>query len=413
MCLRPAPSMKSVLVSHPQTKFDAQMVATGLSAVGRLGAFFTGVAAVPGSKCAQGLSCTSRLMPQLANRLVRGVKHSQLHSLAAVEISARTLGQVSRQISTWLPSAPDCTFTAHDAMVALLPWPKSIDGIYAYEDAALRTFGRAARKSLPRVYDLPTPHYTTVERVRRAESLRWPGAVGSRPPVEPRWKKRRKDRELALATHVSVASPFTRESLEAINGKLPIRVTPYGFPTDVFPCKDSAADGPFTVLAVGNHNLRKGTPYLLEAWKHAGLKDARLRLIGPMKLTAQFLELYRGLFEHVPHLPKTQLVAEYQAADVVAFPTICDGFGLVIQEAMCCGTPVITTRCGGGPACIDHGHNGWIIPERNVDALVSQLRAAADDRQATFKTGQAARARAEQYTWQEAGAAFATFLAEI
>jgi glycosyltransferase involved in cell wall biosynthesis len=304
-------------------------------------------------------------------------------------------------------------YVAHDAAVSVASWPSYIDGVYAYEDGALRTFQRAARKELPRVWDLPLPHHAALERMWVKEFARWPGAVGKSPPVEPGWKKRRKDAELALATHVSVASRFTQESLESIGCRLPVSIVPYGFPVDRFSCKSKVPDGPFTALAVGSHNLRKGTPYLLAAWKLAGLRDARLRLVGPMTLRPHFLEPYQGCYEHLPYLPKAQLAAEYRSADVLMFPTLGDGFGLVIQEAMCSGTPVITTRCGGGPECIDHAREGWIVPERDIDALVFHLRKAASDREATFALGQAARARAERYTWKEAGAAFTSFLGRV
>jgi glycosyltransferase involved in cell wall biosynthesis len=70
---------------------------------------------------------------------------------------------------------------------------------------------------------------------------------------------------------------------------------------------------------------------------------------------------------------------------------------------MCSGTPVVTTRCGNGPDCITTGVDGWVIPERDVDALVEALRAAHADRERTFAVGQAARARAERWTWADAG----------
>jgi glycosyltransferase involved in cell wall biosynthesis len=168
--------------------------------------------------------------------------------------------------------------------------------------------------------------------------------------------------------------------------------------------------GPFTVLAVGTHDLRKGTPYLLEAWRRAEIPDAELHLIGPLKLARTFVDRYAGSFKHWPHVPKSELPARYAAADLLAFPTLGDGFGLVIQEAMCCGTPVVTTPCGGGPECITDGVDGWLVPPRDVDALVERLRAAASDRERTFAVGRAARARAERWTWQDAGDALARAL---
>jgi glycosyltransferase involved in cell wall biosynthesis len=141
----------------------------------------------------------------------------------------------------------------------------------------------------------------------------------------------------------------------------------------------------------------------LEAWKKARLKDAELRLVGRMSLTPDFLADYQGLYQHLPSMPRERLRAEYQAADVLVFPTLGDGFGMVIQEAMCSGVPVLTTRCGGGPECITHGEDGWIVEEANVDALVAALRNVSDNRDALLQMGGAARKRAERWTWVDAG----------
>ena len=94
-------------------------------------------------------------------------------------------------------------------------------------------------------------------------------------------------------------------------------------------------------------------------------------------------------------MPKSELGARYAAADLLAFPTLGDGFGLVIQEAMCCGTPVVTTPCGGGPECITDGVDGWIVPPRDIDALVARLRACAADRDA-HRSGRPGRAGARR-----------------
>jgi glycosyltransferase involved in cell wall biosynthesis len=179
-------------------------------------------------------------------------------------------------------------------------------------------------------------------------------------------------------------------------------IGPYGFPVEEFAPRPKAPDGKFRVLSVGTHDLRKGTPYLLEAWKRAAIPDAELHLVGPLRLAKPFVDRYAGLFQHWPHVPKSELGARYATADLLAFPTLGDGFGLVIQEAMCCATPVVTTPCGGGPECIADGVEGWIVPPRDVDALVARLRACAADRDGTARVGRAARARAERWTWPRA-----------
>jgi glycosyltransferase involved in cell wall biosynthesis len=401
------------MVSHPHGGAVSVASAAALERQGRLTLYASGAVAAADSAAAGLLARLARRgRPVLWNRILKGIEPRHVRALAPVELAARLVGQLGGGLGLGRPLLYDALFTFHDAAVAALPWPRDLDAIYAYEDGALLTFRRAARRpSIVRIWDLPLPHHATLARIWREQHQRWPGAMGSAPHVEPEWKRRRKDQELALADVVSVASRFAKRSVEELGVERRVVVAPYGFPVEAFAPKVVPAPGPFTVLAVGTHDLRKGTPYLLEAWRLAGLRDARLRLVGPLRLDPTFVRRYQGLFEHVPHLPKHQLAGEYQAADLLAFPTLGDGFGLVIQEAMCCATPVVTTTCGGGPECIDDGVDGWLVEAASVDALVERLRAAAADRSATFAVGQAARRRAERSTWREAGAAFVAALA--
>jgi glycosyltransferase involved in cell wall biosynthesis len=128
-------------------------------------------------------------------------------------------------------------------------------------------------------------------------------------------------------------------------------------------------------------------------------------MVGPLRLSGPFLAGYRGLFEHVPHVARAELGPLYRDADLLAFPTLGDGFGLVIQEAMCSGIPVLTTPCGGGPECLDDGVEGWLVPPADVDALVERLRWAAANRDRLAEMGRSARRRAERFDERAAEAA--------
>ncbi len=396
-----------ILLSHPHAATVASGTAAALERDGCLALYVIGVGAAAGTWTARALAYLGERRPVTRNRVIRGVPAGRLRSLGWLEVGARGAAAAARALHMARPSVYDAIFVAHDAAVAAMPWPSGTRTVYAYEDGALRTFRRAARLGLERVWDLPLPHYATLERMWLEEAQRWPGAMGTKPRLEPGWKKRRKDAELGLATRISVPSTYTRESLEAVGVKVPIVVTPFGFPVEDFEAKSSPWSGPFTVIAVGTHNLRKGTPYLLEAWRRAGLRDARLRLVGPMRLTEAFVGRYAGLFEHVRHVPRALLGEIYRSADLLVLPTLGDGCPLVVQEAMSCGTPVMTTRCGSGPDLVTDGVDGWVVPDRNVEALVEHLREAAGHRQKLYSVGQAARARAERWTWTEAGSALA------
>jgi alpha-maltose-1-phosphate synthase len=394
--------LSAVLLSHPHVVPVSAGVAGALGRAGRLSLFATGVAFNDADWTGTLGTALARLRPVLRNRILSDVPAGKLRSGPVVELGARAASRVLAPIFPSLNSY-NALFAAHDAAVALMSWPRETTAIYAYEDGALRTFRRGARLGLERIWDLPLPHYATIEELWREERRRWPRAVEGPPHREPEWKRRLKDEELALATKVSVASVFTRKSLEHLDLRAPVVIGPYGFPTDLFPPRPRPPSGPFTVLAVSSHDLRKGTPYLLEAWKRAAIPDAELHLVGRMRLAKSFLDDYAGTFRHWSHVPRSELGSRYASADVMAFPTLGDGFGIVIQEAMCSGVPVITTPCGGGPECITDGVDGWIVPPRDIDAMVDRLRACAADRGHTAAVGRAARARAERFTWREAG----------
>jgi glycosyltransferase involved in cell wall biosynthesis len=402
--------VSSFVVSHPHVAPYSLGHAQGLSRAGKLAAYVTGIAVTRGSVAGAAVARLAEMRPVVSNRLLPDDPSFRLLSLAPVEAGVRASAGLLHGLGLRV-SAYDLMYVTHDLAASLVPWPATATGVYAYEDAARLTFRRARRRDLTRVWDLPLPHYRTIEEVLREEARRWPTAMSAAPAVERLWKQRRKDEELSLATTISVASSFTRRSLERVEARQPIVVVPYGFPVDSLRIREQPPSGRFTALSVGSHDLRKGTPYLLEAWKRAAIPDAELRLVGPLRLSKSFLDHYAGLFTHVPHVPKRLLDGQYSAADVLLFPTLGDGFGIVIQESMSCGTPVITTPCGGGPECITDGVEGWLVPPRDIDALVHRLREAAANRDRLVEMGRRARARAERWTWLEAGQHLADALA--
>jgi glycosyltransferase involved in cell wall biosynthesis len=400
--------VQGVLISHPHVASFAELAARALDDAGRLVVFDTGIAFSAGSIAGRLALAASARYPIARNRIVAT---KRLRSHIAVEALARVAGRISHDRTSRL-SLYNALFTFHDAAVALRPWPTGVTTVYAYEDGALLTFRRAQRMGLDRVWDLPLPHYLTIEELLDEERRRWPEAVSGPAHVEPPWKRRRKDEELRLATRVVTASAFTKKSLERFQSPVPIDVIPYAFPVDAFQPRAAAPSGPFRVLSVGTHDLRKGTPYLLEAWKRAAIPGAELHLVGPLRLSKSFVDRYAGWFRHTPHLAKRELADLYATADLLAFPTLGDGFGLVIQEAMCSGTPVVTTPCGGGPECITDGQDGWLVAPRDIDGLAERFRACAADRDACARSGRAARARAERWTWVEAGRALVAALGD-
>ena len=79
-------------------------------------------------------------------------------------------------------------------------------------------------------------------------------------------------------------------------------------------------------------------------------------------------------------MKKPELATYYQAADLFVFPTREDIWGLVINEALSFGLPVITTRkCVAGVEMIKEGVNGSIVSEDNVEQLECKIKLYIDN----------------------------------
>ena len=96
---------------------------------------------------------------------------------------------------------------------------------------------------------------------------------------------------------------------------------------------------------------------------------------------------------------RDELRARYQASDVFVFPSYFEGFALVLLEAMACGLPVITTDAAGIDILDDK--TGQVVAAGDMDALVESLRWFSKNRNELPAMRNAARAKAEQYTWRK------------
>jgi glycosyltransferase involved in cell wall biosynthesis len=154
-----------------------------------------------------------------------------------------------------------------------------------------------------------------------------------------------------------------------------------------------SGDG-FTLLFVGRLEREKGVEILLDAWRKAGLDDsARLVLAGsgPLHPNAAGIEL-RG------QVDRQALPALYAAADALVLPSIrtatfLEPWGLVVNEAMHGGTPVIASDAVGAAAggLVKDGRNGLITPAGDAQALATRIRLLAVNAELRERLGEAAR----------------------
>lgn len=282
-----------------------------------------------------------------------------------------------------------------------------VKGVYAYEDGARNAFIQANNLQVECLYDLPIGYWRAGKRLLEIErELRpeWASTLKSFQNSEA--KQLRKDEELRLANRIFVASKFTAKTLADFPGNLsPIEVIPYGFPpvNPNLKLSTTSINHPLKLLFVGGLSQRKGIANLFEAVED--LKNyVELTVIG-QKADNECIALNSALNSHrwIPSLSNKEVLEIMRRHDVLVFPSLFEGFGLVITEAMSQGVPVITTERTAGPDLIKHGHNGWIVEAGSTEALKCAIINLISNRKIISCAGHEARKTASQRPWEVYG----------
>jgi glycosyltransferase involved in cell wall biosynthesis len=210
------------------------------------------------------------------------------------------------------------------------------------------------------------------------------------------------DSEIELADKILLGSTFAKNSFIAEYIAVDkVNVIPYGVDVSLFssaPINRVKTDL-FHVIYVGQIGQRKGISYLLRAYEKFMGSGTQLTIVGNIVNDEKPLLPFRDNFTHILHVPRAQLPKYYQKADVFVFPTLLEGMGLVVLEAMASGLPVITTSNGPGDIVRD-GIDGFIVPIRNPDAIVDKLEYLRTHPDERYQMGLNARARAMEFTWE-------------
>lgn len=224
-----------------------------------------------------------------------------------------------------------------------------------------------------------------VATVHDAAVLRYPQAF----PAWHRHTGRLALRAAARSADAIVAvSAFTRDELSELLGVASDRVRVIGNGVDpVFSAQGPAAEGDY-VLAVGTLEPRKNLARVVEAARLAGVE---LRVVGARGWGGVSAPGWVGRADD------DELAALYRGARCLVFPSLYEGFGIPILEAMACDTPVVTSR-GGATEEVAGGAAVLVVP-LDVDSIASGIHEADRRRDELVPRG---RARASEFTWQRA-----------
>jgi glycosyltransferase involved in cell wall biosynthesis len=399
--------MKTIL-SHPIGNANVRAVANGLANEHILGMFYTAISSFPDST----LGYLSRYpgLSEIKRReyapMLKPHTKMLLTWLEAGRLLAPKLGLASLTKGEQGLFNINRLFTEFDKKIAKKIESGTFNGIYAYEDGALFSFKAAEQLELPRFYDLPIGYWRTARILLDKEREKWPDWASTLNGFSDSDEKlARKDQELNLATRIIVASKFTASTLENYPGKLaPVDVIPYGFPpvNGTREYSQISRNRPLKLLFVGGLSQRKGIANLFSAVEK--LKGSvKLTVIGRKNNDCPVLDEALSKHNWISSLSNAEILNKMREHDVLLFPSLFEGFGLVITEAMSQGTPVITTDRTAGPDLIEHGNNGWIIEAGSTEALQEAIENILRRPQMIEQAGRAALETAGKRPWNQYG----------
>lgn len=395
-------TLRKITVAHPTGNTVSRALVRALEEVGLLDAFFTCIAT--------GRNETNVLFKKLLNQRYCDIPANMIRRQPFSEL-VRLLSQklpntgFLRQHETG-PFCVDRIYKKLDLKVAkyLQTTPNPPTAIYAYEDGAIHCFQSAKKRGVQCIYDLPIGYWRAARRIQTEEAELQPEWACTMPALKDGAQKTaRKDKELQLAETIIVASRFTADTLKEASFNLPEPVVlPYGCPParpleDVL--KARRKSDKLKVLFVGSLSQRKGLAYLLNAIEQLGDR-AELTLVGRKSAVCRPLEKATEKHTWIESLPHAQILELMATQDVLVFPSLFEGFGLVLTEALSQGLPIITTTNTAAPDLITDGMEGFIVPIRDSDAIAAKLELLYNDPDRLQDMRQAAVLKAQSHTWQ-------------
>ena len=385
-----------VLVCHPGTQHAGKLAGI-LKRDDLLGSFYTGFRLKPDSVLGRWLRLSGiRALDESLAECTKEIRAPEILGKVAQSLGWRGESLMRLRNAWFQRLVPQKAIASCDAVIGF--------------DTASWILARRAR-GLGKTFILDR---AAVHRSTRAAIT---GSAGRAPSSVRRGRQDElESEELALASKIVVASRFTERSL--LDAGIPaekIAVIPYGVNWDWFAAgpEQVRTAGKLVFLFVGLLKVEKGIGLLLEAWKRLGASDAELWLVGSGDPSViQSARDVAGV-RVMGKLGPDDLRKAYRGASVFVFPTFCDGFGLVLLEAMSSGLPIIATPNCAAPELVRAGAAGLIVPAGDPAALCSAMADACANRPAWAGRGAAAKEIAKAYSWESYGTRWAALLREV
>lgn len=321
-----------------------------------------------------------------------------------VDLRSAPLLEIARRLAASVPAFPsiDVWLASRFGRFAARTLPATADIFVGWSGASIETIEVARSRGMRVVIERGSSHIAHQAKVLADEyHRRGVRAVAVDPRMIDRELKEYEAADAIMVPTRYAASTFVQ------HGTSPSKlvINPYGVNMAKYVAMPvSRPPSPRTrILFVGRIGLRKGIPYLLQAFQKLGT-SFELHLVGPQD--AEMDSVARSYPEHIQlhgTLRGASLEARFQDADIFCLPSLEEGLSLALLQAMAAGLPVVATPETGAEDVVTEGQEGFLVPARDAERLASALLGLSS-RERRVAMGTAARARvASAFSWSDYG----------
>jgi len=390
--------MKDVLMSHSGRQHSYR-VALSMQKLGRLKRFITSMYYMPDRFPDMLITKFSRADRFMRKRHQEGLFLSKVRRFPFFELPELALRALTG--NSGLTASAICARDAFFDRFVACRCIREGNIYWGFQGSCLESLRAAGRRGMVAIAEFATGHVPAAVRILNKERRKNPDWADSINNFDfPEWYINRLKSEPFAADRCVVASDFTADTLkeEGVPASKILRL-PLGVDLDIFPPVKRKLEGPFQVLFVGSVGQRKGIKYLLDAVKKLRTANIVLKVIGPLIGSGRAFREYSRHYEYLGTLSQRDMAAHCARSHCLVLPSLFEGFGLVVPEAMATGMPVIATTHTAAPEIVREGVDGFVVEPSNADALAEKLEWMASNRAAADAMGRNASARAREYSW--------------
>jgi glycosyltransferase involved in cell wall biosynthesis len=282
----------------------------------------------------------------------------------------------------------------------------SFDLFIGWAHYALKSIPLARASGATIIIESGSCHIATQQELLSEEYKRW--GITYNPICSSTVEKMQA--EYASADYIMTLSTFARQSF--INHGFTqhkILTIPCGVDVDYFLANPQPSiKKKFIIICVGLVTLRKGIHHLVQAFKQANLPvaDTQLVIVGPIQKDFSSIAAKLGIpanVQFIGSVDRATLRTLYHQASLFVLPSIEDGFGMVIGEAMASSLPVICSTHSAGPDIIEDGVHGFLVPPHDTHDLAEKIQWCYSNRYDAALMGMHGQERIQAFTWDRYG----------